>query len=91
MFIGIYNSMSVPAFKRSRSKVRRVRSHDALKKTKLSVCPNCKSAILPHHICANCGTYKTRVVMKTKTDKKAAQKTKKENKEKAAQKKTAAK
>jgi hypothetical protein len=29
--------------------------------------------------------------MKTKTDKKAAQKTKKENKEKAAQKKTAAK
>lgn len=55
--------MSVPAFRNSRSRVRRRRSHHALKKTDVAVCPNCKAPALPHITCKVCGQYKGRQVV----------------------------
>jgi large subunit ribosomal protein L32 len=66
--------MSVPAKRRARSEVRRGRSHQALKKVKLYQCPKCGKALLPHHVCAFCGFYNGREVIKIKS------KVKKENK-----------
>lgn len=61
--------MSVPAKRRSRSKARRGRAHFALKKIKLSSCPKCDKAILPHTACAFCGSYKNREAIKLKVKK----------------------
>jgi hypothetical protein len=58
-----------------------------MKETTLSVCPKCKSKVLPHHACEVCGTYKTKVVLRSQAEKKAGQKAKKEKKEKEASKK----
>ncbi|RMD51038.1 50S ribosomal protein L32 [Candidatus Parcubacteria bacterium] len=54
--------MSVPAFKNSKSKVRRRRSHHALSKTAVAQCQKCGEPILPHRICPSCGFYKGRQV-----------------------------
>ncbi|MDO8668459.1 MAG: 50S ribosomal protein L32 [bacterium] len=59
--------MSVPAKRRSRSEVRRGRSHQALKKVVLNKCPKCSKAILPHHACQFCGFYNGREVIKVKS------------------------
>lgn len=58
--------MPVPAKRRSSSKGRRNRSHEALKKVKLNACPNCGEAILPHTACKKCGSYKGREAVKVK-------------------------
>lgn len=52
--------MSVPASKKSRSAVRRRRSHDHTSAIQIAECPNCKAAIRQHHACKNCGHYKGR-------------------------------
>jgi large subunit ribosomal protein L32 len=52
------------------------RSHFALKKMTLAVCPQCKHTILPHTACKNCGYYKGREAVKVKS-KKAKGKSKK--------------
>ncbi len=83
--------MAVPPKRKSRSKVRRQRSHLAMKPVNLSVCPKCQAPIQSHHACAKCGTYKAREVVVTRTDKKVAQKAKKDRKEKEAMKKTSQK
>jgi large subunit ribosomal protein L32 len=59
--------MSVPAKKRSRSEVRRGRSHQALKKVKLNKCPKCSKALLPHRACKFCGFYNGKEVIKIKS------------------------
>ena len=82
-------NMSVPKSRKTSSRTRKGRSHLALKKTILSKCSKCGSAVRPHYACPSCGTYKTREVIRTQADKKAAQKAKKERKEKEAQKKMA--
>ena len=51
---------SLPPKHLSRSKVRRRRSHLALKPTNLSVCANCKGPMLPHKACPTCKVYKKR-------------------------------
>lgn len=55
--------MPVPAFRNSRTRVRKRRSHHALKKTELSVCANCKAPVLTHIACKKCGQYKGRQVL----------------------------
>ncbi|MFA6522111.1 MAG: 50S ribosomal protein L32 [Patescibacteria group bacterium] len=72
--------MPLPAFRNSRSKVRRRRSHLALSAINLAVCPKCEAPILPHHACEKCGNYRNRT-MKGKT----------KNVEKVLEKKTKAK
>jgi len=60
--------MSVPAHRHNKSKVRRRRSHDALKIVKPNLCVKCGSATLPHVACQACGFYKGRQVIVTKQD-----------------------
>ncbi len=50
-----------PVKHRSYGKVRRVRSHHALKKLNLVPCPKCKAPIFGHRVCPQCGFYKGKV------------------------------
>lgn len=54
--------MPLPAFRNSRSKVRRRRSHHALKPITVLACKACGADILPHRACAKCGQYNGRQV-----------------------------
>ena len=54
--------MPLPSFRNSRSKVRRRRSHHALKAVDSTACQNCGATILPHRACKKCGFYKGRSV-----------------------------
>jgi ribosomal protein L32 len=47
----------VPTKKRTQGKVRRGRSHHALKKLNLSPCSNCGAPVFGHRICPQCGKY----------------------------------
>ena len=76
--------MPVPAFRNSRSRVRRRRSHHALKAVMTAKCAKCGAATLPHRACESCGAYAERSVkpadmkeVKKVLDKKAAKKPKK--------------
>ncbi|MEK7183241.1 MAG: 50S ribosomal protein L32 [Patescibacteria group bacterium] len=78
--------MPLPSFRSSRSKVRRRRSHHALKPVATAKCAKCEAPILPHRACKACGAYANRSVKATgmkeveKTLDKKAKKTKKEEK-----------
>lgn len=54
--------MPLPAFRSSRSKVRRRRSHHALKAVTVLTCKACGADLLPHRACAKCGNYNGRKV-----------------------------
>ncbi len=56
--------MPLPSFRNSRSKVRRRRSHHALKPQQVMVCAKCEAILLPHRACKNCGTYGDRNIAK---------------------------
>ncbi|HBU27803.1 TPA: 50S ribosomal protein L32 [Candidatus Uhrbacteria bacterium] len=56
------NAMSVPASRKSSSRTRRGRSHEALKPINLATCAACKAVVKPHHACAKCGAYAGRSV-----------------------------
>lgn len=78
--------MPLPSFRNSRSKVRRRRSHHALKSVAVTTCPKCEAILLPHRACKKCGAYGDRSILKpgmaevrkavAKTVKKAATKKK---------------
>lgn len=57
--------MPLPSFRSSRSKVRRRRSHHALKAVVTSTCVACGAVTLPHRACKACGKYGDRSVKKT--------------------------
>lgn len=46
------------------------KSHLAYKKQSLSTCSNCKSKVLPHCVCSNCGSYDGEQVLNMKTENK---------------------
>ena len=77
--------MPVPAKRQSSSKGRRRRAAKIIvAKIKTSPCPKCSSAVLAHHACPVCGTYKNREILKSKIDKKEMKKlAKKQKKAKA--------
>ncbi len=56
--------MPLPSFRSSRSKVRRRRSHHALKPQQVAVCAKCEAILLQHRACKNCGAYGDRNVAK---------------------------
>ena len=63
----------------TKGKRNRRRSHLALAKTFLAICPKCNREVLPHHVCAYCGFYDGREVIDvlaklTKKEKKKRQK-----------------
>lgn len=57
--------MPNPKKRHSRTRRNNRRSHDALSKPALSLCPQCGEPKPPHHICPSCGTYKGKEVIKT--------------------------
>ncbi len=56
--------MAVPKSRTSKGKRDRRRSHDALPKPTLSLCPDpeCGAPKLPHRVCPSCGSYKGRTI-----------------------------
>ena len=63
-FSELPRSMPLPSFRSSRSKVRRRRSHHALKPQQVAVCAKCEAILLQHRACKNCGAYGDRNVAK---------------------------
>jgi large subunit ribosomal protein L32 len=55
--------MPIPKQRHTKSRRNRRRSHHALKKQALGLCPKCGQAVLPHMVCKNCGTFKGREVI----------------------------
>jgi len=55
--------MPNPKRRHSKSRGRKRRTHDALKRTNLSACPNCGSMKRPHRVCPECGFYGGRTVI----------------------------
>jgi len=54
--------MPNPKRRHSKSRTAKRRTHDSLKKTSLSVCPQCQEPKPPHLVCKHCGFYNTRQV-----------------------------
>lgn len=50
--------MPVPRQRHTKSRRNNRRSHHALKRVRLSLCEKCKSRVLAHTVCMNCGTYR---------------------------------
>lgn len=55
--------MAVPKHKVSKSKRNKRRTHQKTSAPGLSKCPQCGEAVLPHHACQQCGTYKGRSII----------------------------
>ena len=57
--------MPVPKRKkpRTRTRSRKAQWFASVKTPAYSSCPQCKKPKLPHHACANCGTYAGRQVL----------------------------
>jgi large subunit ribosomal protein L32 len=56
--------MPNPKRRHSKSRSRKRRSHDGLKPVNLTACANCGNNKLPHRVCAHCGYYHGRAVLK---------------------------
>lgn len=54
--------MPLPSKRTSHSKQGKRRSHLALHRVTLTICPQCKAAIRPHMVCPECGYYRGRHV-----------------------------
>lgn len=58
--------MAVPKQKTGRMSTHSRRSANSKLPTPArSLCPQCGSPKLPHHVCANCGYYRDRAVLET--------------------------
>ena len=55
--------MAVPKWHRSKSRQGQRRMHIFLKAPKFAACKKCGKSVLPHTLCANCGTYRGREVI----------------------------
>jgi len=63
--------MAVPKKRLTRTRRNNRRSHHALKKINLILCPKCNESKLAHTICPNCGTYNNEQIIEFgKKDKK---------------------
>ena len=58
--------MAVPKRRKSKSKSRMRRSHDAIGVPSLRPCPKCGIYTMPHRVCAECGHYKGILVVEKK-------------------------
>ncbi len=56
--------MPNPKKRHSRCKTGNRRSHDALKRPPMSLCPECGEPKLPHNVCSSCGQYRGKSVVK---------------------------
>ena len=58
--------MALPTQKQTKSHRLQRAKHFALKPVATSVCSKCQKAVLPHHICQFCGTYRGKELLKIK-------------------------
>ena len=58
--------MGVPVDKTTRSKRDMRRSHHALVRPQVHLCPQCNAVSRPHQVCRECGYYKGREVVAVK-------------------------
>lgn len=81
--------MALPTQKRSKSRKKIKQYSFRLKSLNLSNCPKCKKPIRSHHVCLFCGTYNSKEIIKSKTekDKKKKTETKEQKKQKEKDKK----
>jgi large subunit ribosomal protein L32 len=66
----------VPKWNLTKSRRNKRRMHIFVEAPSITKCPKCKKPVLPHTLCANCGTYRGREVIDV-----LAKLTKKEKKE----------
>ena len=55
--------MAVPKKRKSHSRTRTRRSHNALKAKGWITCPQCREPMAPHQVCRSCGYYRSRQVV----------------------------
>lgn len=70
--------MAEPKKRLTRTRSGSRQAHDFIKVQSLVVCTNCKSKIMPHRVCNNCGFYKGEKIIKDKKEKKSETKKKEE-------------
>ncbi len=58
--------MALPKRKTSKSKRDKRRTHQKHAAPNTTKCPDCGEAMLPHHACPSCGSYKGRTVTESK-------------------------
>ncbi|MCK7484084.1 MAG: 50S ribosomal protein L32 [Candidatus Moduliflexus flocculans] len=58
--------MPVPKRRKSKSKSRMRRAHEAIGVPNLRPCPKCRSYVMPHRVCSECGYYKDVLVVEKK-------------------------
>ena len=58
--------MAVPKKRKSHSRARTQRAHQALQAGAWISCPQCKEPATLHHVCASCGFYRGRRVLSEK-------------------------
>ncbi|ADH85987.1 50S ribosomal protein L32 [Desulfurivibrio alkaliphilus] len=56
--------MALPKKRKSHSRTRTRRAHDALSGPSVAKCAECGEPKLPHRLCPGCGSYKGRAVIK---------------------------
>lgn len=57
--------MAVPQKRKSHSRTRTHRSHEALTAKRWVVCPQCREPMQLHVVCPSCGYYRSREVIQT--------------------------
>ena len=66
--------MAVPKKKTSKSRRdKRRANHDRIGSPAMSSCPDCGAPVVPHHACAECGTYRGRQVIEIEEETEAAE------------------
>lgn len=60
--------MAVPKRRTSKARRDQRRAHDALAGPARSRCPQCGEPKAPHRVCANCGTYRGRELVRTEEE-----------------------
>ena len=61
--------MAVPFRKVSKTRGRKRRTHYKISENATTTCPKCGETVRPHRVCASCGTYKGKEVIKKEEEK----------------------
>jgi large subunit ribosomal protein L32 len=60
--------MALPKRKISKAKRDQRRTHKKIEAINVAACPQCGEAVLPHHACPSCGSYKGRKAVDTEEE-----------------------
>ena len=63
--------MALPKRKHSKARRDKSRTHWKLTVTSMTKCPQCATPIVPHRVCAHCGTYRGRQLITIRPKKKS--------------------